>query len=82
MWRGAVREQRDQVSFSPVVHRFVDSTLGWGEGGGGGVVGFRGCGSDLPSRSDDLTVAVRLQPTGRGVEKDVASRQRRLTAKR
>lgn len=35
----------------------------------------------LPSRSDDLTVAVRLQPTGKGLDSRTASRQRRLMAR-
>jgi hypothetical protein len=37
---------------------------------------------DLASRSDDLTVAVRLQATGRGLAARDASRQRRLSARR
>src|ERR1017187_423546 len=36
----------------------------------------------LPSRSDELKVAVRLQPTEKDSQRAVASRQRRMTAQK
>jgi hypothetical protein len=49
---------------------------------GGFHIPALGAAAGGPSRSDELTVAVRLQPTGKGLARAVVSPQRRLSVKR